>query len=229
MKKSCVQLGQDELANPAFSFLCGKALRPFLLIMSLSWFVFGATYAQAQIWINPMTCGTPIATRYVGDTIGLGGNFYINFEIGQTSWNSSQVGIGMATSGSGYNWGAALYYQHGSGNNRRVRRNVGSIVLTNAGNWYVICQARSGSSGAHTSRSDCGWSDSTTYPPSNLAESYFNVLAIGNPSGISATTNLVNPAGWTGVDTVTATNQVISLLDPSATNHAFRAYRLVMP
>ena len=211
MKKSCVQLGQDELANPAFSFLCGKALRPFLLIMSLSWFVFGATYAQAQIWINPMTCGTPIATRYVGDTIGLGGNFYINFEIGQTSWNSSQVGIGMATSGSGYNWGAALYYQHGSGNNRRVRRNVGSIVLTNAGNWYVICQARSGSSGAHTSRSGCGWSDSTTYPPSNLAESYFNVLAIGNPSGISATPASGTEIGltWTRGSTTSARNTVI--------------------
>ena len=46
---------------------------------------------------------------------------------------------------------------------------------------------------------------------------------------LEATTNLVNSADWTGVVTVTATNQVISLLDPSATNHAFRAYRLVMP
>lgn len=62
-----------------------------------------AAQAANPIWINPMTCGEPIASYYLGDS--LSSPWYVNFEIGQQNWNYAQVGYGTAANGSDYNWG----------------------------------------------------------------------------------------------------------------------------
>ena len=142
-----------------------------------------AAEASNPIWINPMTCGAPIGTYYLGDS--LGSPWYVNFEIGQQNWNYAQVGYGTNAAGTGYNWGVANWYEDGSWPNKRVRRDIGGLKFTSAGNWYLICQANESGPDAYTSASACGWTDSTTYPPASMA--YFTVNALNNPASPSAT------------------------------------------
>ena len=139
--------------------------------------------ATNPIWINPLTCGQPIASYYLGDS--LGSPWHVNFEIGQPSWNYAQVGYGTAANGTGYNWGVANWYEDGEGSNKRVRRDIGGLKFTSTGNWYLICQANESGPDTYTSASACGWTDSTTYPPSSMA--YFTVNALNDPSGQDAT------------------------------------------
>jgi len=42
----------------------------------------------SQIWVNPLTSGSPISTYYLGDRIST--PWFFNFEIGQASWNRSE-------------------------------------------------------------------------------------------------------------------------------------------
>ncbi len=142
-----------------------------------------SAHASNPIWINPLTCGQPIASYYLGDA--LASPWYVNFEIGQTSWNYAQVGYGTAANGAGYNWGVANWYEDGEGSNKRVRRDIGGLRFSAAGSWYLICQANESGPDVYTSASACGWTASTTYPPASMA--YFTVNALDDPSGQSAT------------------------------------------
>lgn len=139
---------------------------------------------SGDVHINPLSAGTPSGTYYLGDTMG---EWFYNFEIGQSSWDNAQVGIGTALDGTGYNWGTASWYQDGDGNNKRVRRNLSGYQYTAVGNHYVICQARSSSSNPYTSKSGAGWGNYITYPPSDLTSAYFTCLALNDPGNQSAT------------------------------------------
>ena len=142
-----------------------------------------AAQAANPIWINPMTCGEPIASYYLGDS--LSSPWYVNFEIGQQNWNYAQVGYGTAANGSDYNWGEAGWYEDGSYPNKRVRRDIGGLKFTATGNWYLICQAKEGSGDTYTTGSACGWQNGTTYPPASMT-AYFTVSALVAPSNPSA-------------------------------------------
>ena len=145
----------------------------------------GTTSAAATgIWINPMSAGTPMGSYYLGDTLG---EWFVNFEIGQTWWNYAQVGIGTSAEGTGYSWGEAAWYQDGDGDNKRVHRNLSGFQFTSAANYYVICQAKAYEGDTYTSKSGAGWGDSQAYPPADLASAYFAVSAINDPSDQSAT------------------------------------------
>ena len=160
----------------------------------------GTTSAAASgIWINPMSAGTPMGTYNLGDTLG---EWYVNFEIGQTTWNDARVGIGTSLTGSGYNFGTANWYEDGEGSNKRVRRNLSGIQFTSATSYYVICQAKANAEDAYTSKSGNGWSNSTAYPPADLSSAYFTVNALSNPSGLTAAKDGTYSAtrvdlGWT--------------------------------
>ncbi len=142
-----------------------------------------AAQASNPIWINPLICGTPIATYSLGDS--LSSPWYVNFEIGQASWNYAQVGYGTAANGTGYNWGVANWYEDGEGSNKRVRRDIGGLRFTATGSWYLICQANESGGNTYTSGSACGWLNDVTYPPVSMA--YFTVSALNDPSSQSAT------------------------------------------
>ena len=158
------------------------ALALGLAAAAWGWTLAPAARAANPIWINPLTCGQPIASYYLGDS--LSSPWYVNFEIGQPSWNYAQVGYGTAANGTGYNWGVANWYEDGSGSNKRVRRNIGGLKFTATGSWYLICQANESGPDTYTSASACGWTDSTTYPPASMA--YFTVNALNDPSGQDA-------------------------------------------
>ena len=150
-----------------------------------------AGVAPAQVWINPMSAGTPMGTYNLGDTLG---SWNVNFEIGAQTWSSSQVGIGPDASGNSYNWGAASWYQDGSYPNKDVRRDLSGVQFTATGKWYVVCQAKANSGDAYTSKSGNGWGNPTAYPPSDLAQAYFQVNPLGNPSSVTLSTNATLPA-----------------------------------
>ena len=150
------------------------------------------TAAASGIWINPMSAGTPMASYYLGDTLG---EWFVNFEIGQESWNYAQVGLGTALDGTGYSWGEASWYQDGDWPNKRVRRNLSGFQFTSAANYYVICQARAAAEDDYTSKSGNGWGNSTLYPPADLASAYFAVSAINDASDPDAEPNDADPTG----------------------------------
>ena len=158
-----------------------------------------ATAAATGIWINPMSAGTPMGSYYLGDTLG---DWYVNFEIGQASWDYAQVGLGTSLAGADYNWGVANWYEDGEGSNKRVRRNLSGTQFTAAGSYYVICQARANSGDAYTSKSGNGWDNKTAYPPADLASAYFTVNGLTAASDVSAAKDATYPAtrvdlGWT--------------------------------
>ncbi len=139
--------------------------------------------APTGIWINPMSAGTPMGTYYLGDTMG---EWYVNFEIGQTTWDYAQVGIGTSPAGTDYNWGVANWYEDGEGSNKRVRRDLSGVQFTSTANYYVICQAKATSGDDYTSKSGNGWGNSQIYPPADLSSAYFAVSALNDPSGQTA-------------------------------------------
>jgi len=72
---------------------------------SLLFLIFIFSFLTAgDIWLHMISSGTPIATYYLGDSMG---EYYINFEVGQTSWNATDVGISTANTGNGDNWETA--------------------------------------------------------------------------------------------------------------------------
>ena len=142
-----------------------------------------ATGSATGIWINPMSAGTPMGTYYLGDTLG---DWYVNFEIGQETWDYAQIGLGTSEEGADYNWGMANWYENGEGSNKRVRRNLNGYQYTSTGTVYVICQARANAGDLYTSKSGNGWGNLTAYPPADLASAYFTVEALSDPSSVSA-------------------------------------------
>lgn len=167
-----------ETFEPRFP-LHGKRLCPAILSV---FFLLGAYQASAQIWINPWTCGN-LGTNYVGDIMG---EYFLVFEVGQQEWDGTQAGIGTGLDGIGYDWDTAWWFEDGDGNNKRVRRNLEGYQFAEAGNHYVIYQARADVSDEWTSRSGCGWGDPQVYPPADLTDTFFVVLALGDPSSQAA-------------------------------------------
>jgi hypothetical protein len=147
-----------------------------------------AVNSHAQIWVNPLTTGRPIASYYLGDK--LSANWYFNFEIGQTNWHESDVGIGQDPDGStGWDWAEATWYQDNGATNRYVHSNIGNFQFTAAGTWYVVGRARANFGDAWTYGDQGGWSNETTLTASTSAGScpYFTVSDLSDPSALTAT------------------------------------------
>lgn len=148
----------------------------------VSAFMFGAvqSYATNPIWCVLQTGGQPMASYYLGDTMG---SYYINVEIGQDSWNQSDVGIGQSSTGSGENWSTADWYAD-DGSNKKVRRDLSGFQFTATGSWYVYGRVREGSGDAWTYTYKLNtWTNGTTFG----ASEYFTVDPLQNPSPSAAT------------------------------------------
>jgi hypothetical protein len=177
-----------------------QLLKKIMLVIAT---IFALSFTMnAQIWVNTITSGRPISdTYYVGDQINPSGDWMFNFEIGQASWNASEVGIGQNTDGStGWNFEVANWYQDGAGSNKRVRRNIGSFRFTASGTWYVVGRAKANAGDAWTWADEGGWTNNTvlTASTSTGSAAYFTVNALENPSSTSgsATENVVS-LSWT--------------------------------
>ena len=83
-------------------------------------FIFQGFESYSQIWVNALNIPSNGTQRYLGDYV----NFTYQFEIGQSSWNASQVGVISQTDFNGGNnpsYFTANYYEDGGGSNKRVR------------------------------------------------------------------------------------------------------------
>jgi hypothetical protein len=144
----------------------------------------------SQIWVNPLTSGRPISNYYLGDRIST--PWFFQFEIGQTSWNSSEVGIGQTSDGSlGWSWSSATWYQDGTGSNKKVRRDIGNFQFTASGAWFVVGRAKANAGDNFTYADDLSWTNETTLTASTSAGfcPYFSVSDLENPTNPITVTN----------------------------------------
>jgi hypothetical protein len=170
-------------------------MKKFALLFSFA-LLYGVTYSQ--IWVTHTSYGRPYSTTYYkGDKINASGSWWYQYEIGQASWNSSQVGIGQNSDGStGWNWADANWYQDGPGSNKRVQRDIGSFQFTATGNWYVVGRARANSGDAWTYSEETSWNNNTSLTLSTTSgnASYFVVSDLSSPPSATA-----SPASATSV------------------------------
>jgi hypothetical protein len=136
------------------------------------------------LWMHMLTTGAPAATRMLGDKLNAGGDWYINFEIGQSSWYQSDAGIGQSnTDPSAWTWETANFYEDGSGSNKRVRTNFGEFQFTATGNWYFNGRAKSAEGDPFNYANSDQWQNATSFSPVY----YFTVNALSDPSDQDAT------------------------------------------
>ena len=146
----------------------------------------GLNETTGNIWIKPLTTGNQ-GTKTVGDTMG---EHFLNFEIGQESWNKSEVGIGLSTGTvwGDFNWADAGYYEEGEeSGNKRVRRDLAGFQFTQAGQYNVIYAAKASASDNSTVRCAGGWVNYTTWLPTDFGATYFTVEPVPDPAVTSAT------------------------------------------
>lgn len=145
---------------------------------------------QGDIWLHMLSTGQPAAQRYLGDQLNSGSTWYINFEIGQASWNQSDAGIGTSnTDPSLWTWRSATWYNNGSGSNKQVHADFGDFRFTSTGNWYFAGRAKADAGDPwHYANTD-GWANASTFSPIY----YFSVSALNNPSSQTANLNGTNP------------------------------------
>lgn len=189
------------------------------------WVFFACLYAKSQIYVNPLTNGRPFGSNYyLGDQINPSGNWYFNFEIGQASWNKSEIGIGQTADGTGWDWTDANYYEDGSGSNKRVRRNIATFRFTKTGTWFVTGRARNTGSDPWTYTDEGTWTNNTSLLASTALGScsYFVVTPLENPNSLSyscgaANTNNITLSWnkWNTKDIIILKNQTGTFTDPT--------------
>ncbi len=187
-----------------------------LLVLVLS-FLSGA--GVGQIWVNPITTGKPISSHYLGDKLNSGSTWYFNFEIGQASWNSSQVGLGQNSDGvTGWDYSDAYWYEDGSGSNKRVRRNIAEFQFTATGTWYIVGRAKANSGDPYTYADDIGWTNETSFSTTNA--SYFQISSLAQPTDVgtdapTGTTVNLSWTKWEGRNVMVVRNSSNSFTNPT--------------
>jgi len=88
--------------SPPVSSDINRLKKPVIMkktLLTLLFLVTSVFAGYSQIYTNPLTTGRPIntPTYYLGDK--LASSWFFNFEIGQTSWNASEVGVGQNADG----------------------------------------------------------------------------------------------------------------------------------
>jgi len=138
-----------------------------------------------DIWLHMLSSGTPFSgTYYVGDSVGHGSDWWLQFELGWHTWHQSDAGIGPDTTDDGdWTWVSAFWYQDGFGNDRRVQGNIGSFRFSSAGNWYVNGRVKEDSWDPWHYANNTTWANSESFNP----EYYFTVLNLNNPGNQNAT------------------------------------------
>ncbi len=157
----------------------------FVIVLFTGIGIVLSNQAIAQIWVSEISTGYPIGTYYLGDKINTGSNWYFNFEIGQDTWNSSQVGIGQNSDGTtGWDYADAFWYEDGSGLNKKVRRDVAEFQFTATGTWYAVGRAKANVGDLYT-YADEGWNNNTTFTAASA--SYWTVSILSPPTSQTAT------------------------------------------
>lgn len=157
----------------------------------------GSNYSYTvlnPITVEQVTIGRPIQTYYLGDKFINDWNF--QYQINQTSWYSSEAGIGQNTDGeTGWSWEGASYYAD-NGVNKRVERNMKDFQFTSTGTFYVVGRSKTNSSDPWTFADENTATNETTLTCSTSSGNcpYFTVNALNTPTSYSAALNGTNPS-----------------------------------
>ena len=152
----------------------------FIVLLSLTNNVFAQT--KGDIYLHMLTTGQPQATFNLGDKFT--SNYFIQFEVGQESWNATEIGIGQSNSNETLlTWLSASWFADGSGTNKQVQGDLNGHQFTATGTWYFAGRAKGDSSDPWHYANDDQWGNSGTFSPAY----YFTVNALPTPSTQSAT------------------------------------------
>jgi hypothetical protein len=162
-----------------------------LLFVQLSIVVSAQKAPSGDIWLHMITTGEPADTKYLGDQLNPSGTWYINFEVGQISWNQTDAGIGSDyMDDATWTWRTANWYADGSGNNKQVRADFGNFRFTQAGYWYIAGRAKGESTDPFHYANSIGWGNATTLEPIY----YFQVDVINIVPSAFANQNVTTPS-----------------------------------
>ncbi len=160
----------------------------FIFILIVILFSTSSLYSQPKgdIYLHMLTTGQPVATYNLGDKFT--STWYVNFEIGQSSWNAADVGIGQSnTDPNLLAWATANWYAD-NGSNKQVRTDLSSFNATQfqftaTGTWYFLGRAKADSGDPWHYANNATWANSSSFAP----EYYFTVNALSAPTSQSAT------------------------------------------
>ncbi len=152
----------------------------FIVLLLIPNNVFAQT--KGDIYLHMLTTGQPQATFNLGDKFT--SNYFIQFEVGQESWNATEIGIGQSNSDATLlTWSSASWFADGSGTNKQVQGDLNGHQFTATGTWYFAGRAKGDSSDPWHYANDDQWGNSGTFSPAY----YFTVNALPSPSTQSAT------------------------------------------
>lgn len=159
-------------------------LRSVVFLFAFFFGSFGESWGQSM-WVTHLSYGRPLLNRYVGDQVNQGTTYFYQFELNQSSWNASEVGIGNNTDGNtGWVWSSASWYQDASWPNKRVQSNIGNYQFTSSGTFYVVGRAKTNSSDPWVYTDETGWNNnsSLTLSTSSGNASYISVSDLQAPT-----------------------------------------------
>ena len=98
---------------------------------------FTAIIESAGIWLHMLTSDTII------HTLGDNASDWLNAELGQATWEQSDIGYGTSNSDtSGYTWSTADWYENGIDNNKRIHSQISIPASLETGDFYYVARAR---------------------------------------------------------------------------------------
>ncbi|MDP8221574.1 MAG: hypothetical protein P9X26_09520, partial [Candidatus Stygibacter frigidus] len=144
--------------------------------------IFVSSMFAGDIYLRLLTLGQPIQTYNLGDKLAL--EWYVNMEVQQTWWLTTEIGIGQNNTGTGENWANADWYED-AGDYKRVRRDIGEFQFTATGNWYFYGRAIAETNDPWHYATNGSFSNTETL----TATEYFSVSALNNPTFSSVSKN----------------------------------------
>jgi len=154
------------------------------LLILISFFAPASLNAQTKgdIWLHMLTTGQPQATFSLGDQFT--SDYFIQFEVGQATWNATEIGIGQSNSNEALlTWSNAVWYADGAGSNKQVQGNLNGHQFTATGTWYFAGRAKGDAIDPWHYANDDQWGNSGIFSPVY----YFTVNDIPSPASQTAT------------------------------------------
>lgn len=133
-----------------------------------------------------------LSYQNITHTLGDNASDWINVEIGQATWNQSDVGYGVNNSDTaGYVWSTADWYADGIGNNKQVHSLISIPATLGTGDFYYVARARDLITDEWHYANDTVWANNPVFNP----QYKITINEIPKPTvfdTISVTSNTIN-------------------------------------
>ena len=121
---------------------------------------FTAIIEADGIWLHMLSY------ENIVHTLGDNASDWLNAELGQTTWNQSDIGYGTNNSDTtGFSWSTADWYEDGSGNNRRIHSLISIPSSLGTGDFYYVARARDLITDEWHYANDTVWANTPVFNP----------------------------------------------------------------